>query len=613
MLLGVAPLFSQKETIIVRNLESVNSEFNDFHAIPVGEKLIVTTARDKNGMVCEDPELKGERYADLYVADKSTAKGYDNLRQIGGDLEIKYHDAVPTVHPNQKVMIFTRSYVPDPDLKVLQLFSARKVNGKWTEVKSLPFNTTEYSNIHPTFSPDGKKIYFASNRPPGDLQKDYNLWEVDYNEGNWGEPRLLQGEINSKGTDYFPFADEEGRLFFASNGHKGYGGTDIFMSVLTNVGWSLPEALPKPINSRFDDFSYVANEDGKSGFLGSNRNGGKGDDDIWVWTNEMRPLEVKLIVTNAETDVQLEDADILIEPILEKIPNTVFIDQENLTPKEVMSKKKKPIDYTIVPNGYYRVTVTKPGYEPLILPDLTAEELESEEVYTLPLVPIKRFIDVEGSVLNVQSLDPIPNSKVLVKNLCTKKVTEYMTDAEGKFMFQANCACDYDLHASKAKFVDDYLSMDSSNYDCDNRPSESVTLKLAPPVAKGLVIVVEDVYYDFDKANIRPDAAFELDKVVRLMERYPSMQIELGSHTDSRGNDDYNMDLSQRRADSAIEYIISRGISRKRITARGYGESKIVNRCANGVKCSEEEHQVNRRTEITITELDEENVEIGGQ
>lgn len=600
--------FAQKNGYTVRNLEIVNSEFNDFHAIPYQNKLIVTTAREKQGIICVDPELKDELYADLYFSDKKPNGDYQAPYSSEGEIKIKYHDAVPTVHPNQKLMVYTRSYVPEPDLKVLQLFTAERVDSKWTNVKPLPFNTPDFSDIHPTFSADGKTLYFASNRPPG-KDKDYNLWSVSYDNGKWGEMQILRGEINSPGTEYFPFIDDDGRLFFASNGHKGYGGVDIFMSVQKDGLWSKPESLPRPINSRFDDFSYNINDDGISGFLCSNRNGGKGADDVWVWKNEEKPIDIQLIVTNAETDIQLEDADIVITPLVDKIPNTVFLDADKLQPKEVLSKKKKPIEYTTVPNGMYKIDVNKPGFEPFSI-TVSAEELEAVEVYSLPLVPIKVMKDLAGVVLNVQTLEPIASARVVIKNTCDEEVLNFITAADGSFATQIDADCNYDFRASKADLVDDFLTLSSKKIKANPEPTEKITLKLAPPVEKGLVIVVEDVYYDFDKANIRPDAAIELEKVVRLMNRYPSMEIELGSHTDARGKDDYNLNLSQRRADSAVEYIISRGIARNRITARGYGETRIQNRCSNGVQCTEAEHQVNRRTEITVTELKAENVEV---
>ena len=116
-------------------------------------------------------------------------------------------------------------------------------------------------------------------------------------------------------------------------------------------------------------------------------------------------------------------------------------------------------------------------------------------------------------------------------------------------------------------------------------------------------IVLENIYYDFDKWNIRPDAARELDKLVKLLKDNPEIDIEMGSHTDVRGSDAYNMVLSDRRAYAAVQYLIARGIDARRLTWKGYGETKLVNECANGVKCSEVKHQENRRTEFKVTKI----------
>lgn len=606
LLLLSSSVYAQKNGIEVRNLEKINSEYNDIHAVPFGEgQIILSSAREKSFLVCKDPELKNELYTSMYFAESDGQGDYKSLRLIEGDLKINYHDAVPAIHPQGKMMIFTRTYIPEPDLKVLQLFSAEYIKGNWRNVKSLPCNSTEYSNLHAAWSPDGKQLYFASNRAPGQ-DKNTNIFVMDYNEGNWGAPRLLSDQINTKGTEYFTYVDSEGRLFFASDGHKGYGGLDIFFSENIAGEWTKPEALPRPINSKADDFGYVALDDGLSGFFASDRKGGKGKDDVYSWNYAEQTPEVKLIVINKENKIQLGEAEITIEPIKESLPKDAFIKKKNLENTEMISKEKKPLNYKTIPQLRYSLKVKKEGFEPLEL-IVTAEELAEDEVFELPLKPIRVFKTIEVRVVNVQTLKPISNSSVLIINKVNNKIQNLETDSKGMCTGKIDCSVNYEIRADKEGFVGDLL-----NLACLDDAQEPIkaTLKLAPPVKKGLVIVLENLYYDFDKANIRSDAAFELDKVVRLMQRYPSMEIELGSHTDVRGDDEYNRDLSQRRADSAIEYIIAEGISRKRITARGYGETKIVNRCANGVTCTEEEHQKNRRTEIKVTEFDEEDVTI---
>src|SRR5690606_16559219 len=153
-------------------------------------------------------------------------------------------------------------------------------------------------------------------------------------------------------------------------------------------------------------------------------------------------------------------------------------------------------------------------------------------------------------------------------------------------------------YAEKQGYFPDSLSLSAIRTDRDT--TVRVTLNLQPVYKVGDRFVLENIYYDFDKHNIRPDAALILDKLVATMRDNPTLHIELSSHTDSRGTHRYNMQLSQRRAQAAVDYLVSRGIARDRLVARGYGETKLVNKCSDGVPCSVAEHQANRRTEVEV-------------
>lgn len=608
LILGTCSLTAQENGFEVKNLEEVNSEYLDMHAIPFGKDLIITSARNRNLLICEDPDLKGLPYTDLYLAKgKEGDMQYSKPMMIQGAMRINYHDAVPSIHPNGKMMVFTRSFAGDPELKVLHLYTAEYNNGVWGNPQPVPFNSEDYSNLHPAWSPDGKFLYFSSNRAPGG-DKDYNILKISYTNGTWGSPQVLSQVINTKKTEYFPFVDENNRLYFSSTGHKGYGGLDIFFSDMVNGQWTEPQRLDKPINSRYDDHAFVKIAGEQKGFLSSNRKGTKGLDDIYTWAVNEKPMPVKLIVINQENDEQLGDADVVIEPILKKIPNSYFVNKEDLRAELLTSKESAPLTYKTVPSGFYKVTVKKEGYEPLEI-TVSAEQLAAKEVYDLPLTPIKAPVvkkPFEAQVIYVQSLAPVKDARVVLIDKSTGKEVVMMTDANGMVMGEIDCSKEYEIKADKSDYVGDSKILTCTKDDGIIK----LTLRLAPPVKKDLVIVLENIYYDYDKSNIRPDAANELDKVVRLMEHYPSMEIELGSHTDSRGNDAYNTNLSQHRATEAVEYIISRGIARNRITAQGYGESKLANHCANNVPCSEEEHQQNRRTEIKVTSLADSDVKI---
>ncbi|MFC4210012.1 OmpA family protein [Pedobacter lithocola] len=206
-------------------------------------------------------------------------------------------------------------------------------------------------------------------------------------------------------------------------------------------------------------------------------------------------------------------------------------------------------------------------------------------------------LKLEGIVYNKKTNEPIGNAHVTL-NRIDGSTFRLETDNDGKFKFNLEENSDYNLIGDKINYLSDRTSLTTKNL------TTSTTIKrglFLDSIVLNKAIKLENIYYDFDKADIRPDAAVELDKLVKVLEDNPTIWIELSSHTDSRGNDQYNQRLSQSRANSAVQYIIYRGINKNRITAKGYGESQLINDCANGIKCSEAEHQLNRRTEFEIT------------
>ena len=219
-----------------------------------------------------------------------------------------------------------------------------------------------------------------------------------------------------------------------------------------------------------------------------------------------------------------------------------------------------------------------------------------DNIYTFS----KLFFTLQGIAVEKASQKPLKGVLVELTNESTKQKVRSITGDDGKFMFILEQHSDYSVFGSK----DGYYTNTEKATTKGKIRSENMYVKLKLELEQIIInkpIVLENIYYDLDKSDIRPDAAVGLDKLVKIMTDNPDIKVELGSHTDSRAKDPYNMRLSQRRAESAVNYIISRGISKDRITAKGYGESMLVNRCKNDVKCSEAEHQQNRRTEFKVT------------
>ncbi|WP_048825450.1 OmpA family protein [Hymenobacter sp. DG25B] len=355
-------------------------------------------------------------------------------------------------------------------------------------------------------SPDGKTLYFASSRTGGLGGND--LYKATLEEGNrFATPENLGDKINTAGNENFPAVAPDGTLYFSSDGHPGLGKLDIFM-----VDKGVVKNLAAPINSTADDFApfFTAKD---MGVFSSNRSGGKGSDDLYLFRKKPR----KLVTLYADGTV------------LERDPKT---------------RQTKPLageDVVLLGRNGQRLQETKAG------PD-------------------------------------------------------------GKFTFKLDTATTYALVADRPGYFTarQTLSTIGKVPPQDQLPNEQNDIRL--PVTLTLdkivvnkAIVVENIFYDFNKWNIRPDAALELDKLVETLNDNPKITIELSSHTDSRGKDAYNLNLSQKRAQSAVDYIISKGIDKSRITARGYGETRPVIKNAR----KEEEHQRNRRTEFKVTRINQ--------
>ena len=390
----------------------------------------------------------------------------------------------------------------------VNLYSTRYRNGQWTTPRILNICDPKAWDSSPALSPDGKTLYFASNRKGGYGGTDIYVAKRDP-RGRWVDVRNLGEAINTFGNEVFPFVSDDGKLYFSSDGHPGFGQLDLFLATRAR-GVITVRNMGEPINSPDDDFG-LHEFNATRGFFTSNRQGGKGDDDIYTYVNE--------------------DPDLKIVRYL--LTGTV---------------------YTIDDGG--------------------------KEV-------------------------ALPNSKVTITGLGDEILDESFTGADGKFQFQVFPEEDYDLIGEKANFFTKRKEFSTVGKSVDKSTltefETTITFEtkiILDPIVLDQPIVLDNIYYDLDKWDIRPDAAKELDKLVITLEDNPDISIELSSHTDSRQTDEYNQVLSQKRARSAVDYLISRGIESNRLEARGYGESRLLIPNAQ----TEEEHQRNRRTEFKVIE-----------
>ncbi len=254
--------------------------------------------------------------------------------------------------------------------------------------------------------------------------------------------------------------------------------------------------------------------------------------------------------------------------------------------------------------GDYSIAIEKDGYKPLKLSvSLGKQPINLNTLNLLALEPIPTAITAIGIITSKDDNNPVIEATVTLVDRATNEKQQKHTDEFGSFDFRVEPDRIYFLKFEKDKFFTKTLMINTQGVQPGMfNLNASNDLKMEA-IVMNKAIEIPNIYYDLGKWNIKPDAAKELDKLVTLLNENPTIEIELSSHTDSRGNAAQNLSLSQKRADAAVEYILSKGISPTRLTSKGYGDSMIKNHCAKGVKCSEAEHAVNRRTEIRVTKF----------
>ncbi|PZX93214.1 flagellar motor protein MotB [Flavobacterium aquariorum] len=493
----------------------INTKYSDYGSSFYNEnKLVFTSSRDTGSLGQRKHTWTDQYFTNLYEANLSgDSLKAEKVSKFSKGVKSKFHEASAIFTKDGKTMYFTRNnYLEgkkgkdDNKVTLIKLYKASFGDKDWGNVTELPFNSNNYSTAHPALSPDEKTLYFVSDMP-GTLGES-DIFKVSINsDGSYGSPQNLGQTINTVGKETFPFVSDENELYFASDTHSGLGGLDIFVSKINPDGtFEEVQNVGADVNSPKDDFAYLINTKNKIGFFSSNRDGGKGYDDIYQF------LEVK----------------------------------------------------------------------PLCKPELS------------------------GVVKELVSAQVLSNSKVTLYDDQHKVISSVQSDSNGKYSFT-------NLHKKKTYSVrvekEEYTTAEQTKTmpsDCKaelNFALEKALCKVAVGDDLGKCFGIKWIYFDLDKSNIRQEAALDLAKILDVMAEYPNMKIDIRSHTDSRASFKYNEGLSERRAKSTKDWLIKNGISPNRLTSKGYGETQLVNKCSDGVQCTEEEHQQNRRSEFIITAL----------
>ncbi len=560
---------------------SINSDKADFSPVKYKDGIVFTSSRE-SGSKDRTHSWTGNPFLTLYYA-KGIESNLATPEYFAKQTESKFNDGPVCFSDNGDVMFLTRnsSEVANKDKVVkLKIVESKFEEGKWSDPVDMPFVDKKFNSAHAWVTRDGNRMYFSSDMPGGYGGMD--IYFIQKKDNKWGSPINLGNKINTKGNELFPCMNSDSVLYFSSDGLVGMGGLDVFSSAFVDSGFSAPRNMGYPMNTHTDDFGLILDAAGEKGYLSSNRAGGKGDDDIY-FVQLFKDIIVSGTVTDKRSGKPIETAEVVLK------------DREGKEIEKAITKADGTYEFKLEFNKDYTITAQKSGYSTESKTVSTFNITSTNIVVDFQLLKIT--IGVEGIVSDKETGQPLEGALVSLTSPEGKEISNLTTLADGYYYFELAAEKSYKVKGSKEGYFAKVEAVSTKG-------KKEGIIKKDLPLEKLILnkaIRLDNIYYDLAKWNIRSDAAKELDKLVQVLKDNPTIIIELSSHTDCRASDSYNMELSDKRAKSAAKYIVEKGgIAKERITGKGYGESVLINKCANNVKCSEAEHQENRRTEFKV-------------
>lgn len=586
--------------VLIVNLgDSVNSSFPDYSpVISADESTLIFTSR-RSGSTGGEKTDDDKYLEDIYVCYKKKDGTWSSAKSIGATINTSGNEANIGLSPEGN-QLFVYKDINGGDIYVSHL-----EGDTWSSL--FPIGNTINSpdwETHASIAVDGSTLYFVSNRKEGGYGG-RDIWRcVKLPNGQWSLPVNLGPTINTASDEDAPFLHPDGvTLFFSSTGHKNMGGFDVFKSTKSEEGkWSEPENLRAPINTPDDDIFYVQSADGKRGYVSSIRKNGLGEKDIY----------------RIDFDRAIAEPLTLLKGVLtfngtNKTPSNVRItvmDEDGIVVQDIRPNEKTGKYIMILAPGQkgktYAVNFEADGYQPIsislvIPPNSSYQEIEKEFILQMINMETKTLgtMAVKGIVRNKDGKS-IPGAHINLKDNITGDLLEtfYTTIDSGSYYFIVNRGQNYNISYEAKGYL-----FHSENINVPKVAEYSVMEKdvILDKVEIGSKIVLNNIFFDSNKATLRKESGVEIDKLVTLLKEYPELVIEVSGHTDSKGNDAANLKLSQMRSQAVVNALIKKGIKKENLVAKGYGETTPIapNTLANG-KPDVKGMQQNRRVELKI-------------
>lgn len=614
----------------IANVTVINSSRLDFAPAFYKDGIVFVSNMDIAGKSkVYDKHIKQQTMS-LFMSQKNQKGVLQKPEPFALELVTTVHEGPLTFSKDFKTVYFSRNnnknsgkakYVELIDR--MQIYEAHLTDKGWNKPERVVFDRETKDFCHPALSQDGQKLYFSSNRKGGFGGMDLYVSNILPN-GKMDAPVNLGPTINSDKNEVFPFIHRDGTLYFSSNKLGGTGGLDIYythrmehhdvVGKADSEAFDTPLSIGAPFNSEKDDFSFILDTERKSGYFSSNRNGGFGEDDIYSFAlaDEINPkpiIEQMIILTVLDRQTQKPIANADVSLLLEEGGSKgtqIFYTNES---GHVVLKRNRVYDYEV------KINKTKYDSEQFAL---SKNDSRPEIIVLLDAAIEEKFAEVSIQVLDRDTRKPIEKA-----NVNWQSKNNVLTENRGIALLKLDRNIDNNLKILKENYYTESITYtkedgrttitvlmrqskaiatteSATSANASANPASILVEKPITTIANTEFYQLNNIYYDFDKAFVRNDASKTLDSVIVLLNKFPNMMIELEGHTDSRGANRYNDNLSDRRTVNAAQYLIKHGINRQRIKRVVRGELMLTNDCGDDIPCAEIDHQANRRTVVRI-------------
>lgn len=570
----------------IQQARALNSPYSDFGATYYKDEIVFASTRDNDLFVKRksiSSSYPEEVLAHLYSADKSATGGVSFFKKETFKADL--HDGPITFYNHGRKAAITSSSLrgknPTKSAKGITHVKLYLADigplGNFVDIAPFPFNSEDYSVGHATFTKNGQRIYFAANYPNGFGGSD--IYYSDFVNNEWSPFVNAGPAINTAGDELYPFLVNDTTFYFATNGHGGFGGLDLYTAKLKHGKFKVVRNLGYPANSSYDDFALTTDSLGRIGFVTSNRLSGAGSDDIYNFQANY---------------IFLEGSTRELDSINKIIPEALIVmkDDHGLVIDSVRSDEFGSFQLKLPFDKNLTLTATKKGYT--TLNDIGISTIGQPFGIDSLLLPLEKqkYIIAKGKIYSNETEAPLPNAILLLRDLDSGRVDTVVLGNNGEYMFKVLPDHKYRIEATKEGFIPNGFDLNTQNI---KKPE-----LLNDIVVEEVYVEKAITYFDYDKYAVKPEWKKDLNKILRTLKRYPETTLHIGAHADSRGTKEYNQGLSERRAQATVDYFVANGIDKARITAVGFGEELILNHCSEGVVCSEEDHSKNRRAELKV-------------